>query len=602
MQQVESSCYTRLGKRIENFYTGVIAFGNSIAGRIALAVFAENAGAYAGQYLAERATSTIEEVSSWYPVLVQGAIGTTGAVVLYGVYGGRRYRLHKLQNQRDVLITLIAALYLPASLCVVQGFAYLLTVNQMVGRILGGFVGLTLTCNVPILWEEKDKGRWRSTYGMRSLRYEVVGRGIALIPEPKTQTLTEWMVWKVLFFLGKPLGVGMQLGAYHADTLVPFIKQSVRNLRLEKKKVIPLVSNMLVEKYMGKNNRKLIDGLIDNLYKTFSTVMTELIPTMYRLILQAVPTNCKESLESTVKKGASSALTSMNAGLTSLVKKLEADSEFLLSVSLRSCLMFNQVLNGSKGLKEYHAEWEKAFLEKRFNDQGIAERKIIKELETQMNRRYQDTHLTKYALCKTLVKSGRIQETLQKAMLEVPKAEKTLIGFTRAKPMHLTLWQNVCSLYLPFFLTMVASEPTHTLSAELTLMEKKQLPELAGMLVCHFYIDRVIPSFLLSKLKIVLTKAGDLREVAAYFFYADEQQTMVAATPEGGGKIVVEGDLKQKPEDKKREKEAAGKPPQGWELVAREGTSSAGDTEKTQQPPPKEWVFVQPEEGAIATA
>lgn len=550
-----NSCYTRLEQRIRNTYSTIASVGGSVLGRMSLSFAAELIGSLAGHYAATQVTTQVTAVSSHYPVLARTLVASGGVIVLRDVVQRRLNRMGMTEPRAELITALMGAICLPAAweLGGEQAFPYLLSMNQMAGRILGGYVGLLLTGVVPVLWDQAD---WRRSYATRMLRYE--GMGVVLgtvIAAPQERIAC------AIFFVPRFLFcTGMQGIAFQADRLVPFSQQCVRNIRMAKQQMLPLLIHLAIQDYVDIKRQVVVEKMTQSFYDGLKKILSllfplitdvskelpKLLPKVFPKVLpKIVPRVYKKKVEELVKGGIRQGV---RVGVHEGRDFIEENSDPIVHWGLRTISLFGRLLDESviiKGktivMKELHETWKDAFLDGRYNDREIARLELVNVLNQAMEQHYGQRYSAIHKVIHKLCKSKNLTESLVDAMKQLPAIEKELLGVPLTHELHFSYWQGVYKIYLPHFLT-VGVLHYGELTGVMMPSEQKELMIHLESMVCHTYVDVVLPRLMRPGIRKVIrcTMSGisGVQDMVVNVVRGPEQQTWVAPSVEKDGMLV----------------------------------------------------------------
>lgn len=492
MDPVTPSCYARLEQRIRSTYRTIGSVGGSVLGHMGIALLAECVGAVVGEYFTSRATPYMEEFSVDYPRATHMIVATAGVVVLYGSFEGKRYRLAMTGSQMNasVAVAVVGAVYFPLlwESFGEQRFPYLLLINQIAGRILGGYVALMVVGVVPELW---NNAQWRSGYSMRMLRYEAVGLPLDVAAGYiAPQGLLPWVVFMVprIAICSSLKGI-----AFQADRLVPFAVKCVRNMGLARKQIVPLLIQMSFQKYVGEERQALIQSSTRAFCKSLQKSVVKLFPPLYYVMSlhKILPIQCTKPLEAYFKGGVKQR---MGVVVLEGIEKLDENSAEVISWCLRSIVEFVKFIEEKDhiGIKAVQKTWVEAFLNNPGNDEAITRKSFLRVLKHFLSKRYGARYATEYKIIAGLCKSQNLKKSIIEGLTQLPLLEKDFTGFAFTQDKHLRYWEAACEIYLPHFLTVAALHP-QDFGRLMTSAEHHELIEHIQKFICDVYVDVVLP-------------------------------------------------------------------------------------------------------------
>lgn len=473
MEPVAATCYTRLEQRIRTMYRKIGDFGGSILGRIALSCLAEYGGSWLGEYAAGTMTFYVEDVSSRNPLITRAVLASTGAVVLCGVVRGRRYQRVTTTPHGSLAAGLIGAAYLNVVWNFAQLFPYVLYVNQIMGRILGGYVGLVLTGVVPVFYE---KTHWRSCYLMRMVRLE----SVSLMMTHRTVAY-----------------VSMQFFAYHVDWLIPYGQECRDKMRLANQQIIPLllanfVANLASQK--RKERQRYIEEITNAFSKRLKKSLTILFPPIYYLtclgkvtLSQKRVDQLVQHIDQRVKKGIQQGV---SVGVNRGEQLVQEKGELFVRWGLRTLARFGRLFEKSNEMQHAHIRWKEAFLDQRWNDLELARQDLVKEIDYVLGRTYKRYRIM-HKVIEKICQSHHLAKEVAKSLQEIPHLEKQLLGCALSEPLHIKYWEGMFDVYVSRFFTLACLHSRELRDKKMPPSEDKKLMQYIEAFVCHAYLDVV---------------------------------------------------------------------------------------------------------------
>lgn len=506
MGSVPSSCYTRLEQNIRMTYRTIGAIGGSLLGHMGLALVAECVGSCVGEYFASEATPHMQDFSVSYPSVTRVLAGTTTMVVLNGLLEGKSYRIvgTGMQLNTSLAVALVGAVSFPSlyDACETQRLVTLLFINQLAGRIFGGYLALVLVGVVPELW---NNDQWRSGYSVRMLRYEAIGLPLdAMFSAITPQGALPGLIICIprIAFCSSLKGI-----AFQADRLVPFALKCARNMGLAKKQIVPLLIQVSLQKYIGEEKQSLIHSATRVFCKSLRKSVIALMPPLRHVmsVLKILPFSCAKPLEIAFKGGVKK---HMNVAVHEGIEKLDANSANIISWILRSLLAFVKVIEEKDhvGIRLVHKNWQQAFLHNPGNDEVRGQKSLQRMLKRFLAKRYGARYPAEYKIVAELCKSQDFKKSMIEGLRQLPTLEKDLIGFSLTQAKHIAYWAEAFEIYLPHLLTVAIMHPQEV-SRLMTGDEHHEVIEHIQKFVCDVYGDVVLPKKIAPWVRSALHKA-----------------------------------------------------------------------------------------------
>ena len=130
------------------------------------------------------------------------------------------------------------------------------------------------------------------------LRYEGMGILIAaVITYPQN-----WLAW-TLFIVPRTLFcITMQSVAFQADRLVPFAQGCVRNIRLAKQQMLPVLIHMKIQDYADVKRQVVVEQMTQGFYEGLKKILGMFFPLIYTEIGRELPKLFSKALPKVLPK------------------------------------------------------------------------------------------------------------------------------------------------------------------------------------------------------------------------------------------------------------------------------------------------------------